>query len=154
MKVNEIEMSVSLGKNAFIVNWLDSVPNQNEAFLGSLVISKKTSLCLESFLSSRGRLQVEPSSIVAFFTVPEDEFDVTNYIPTLLFRSTGYHINESKQGDSELITNHYSNGHLIAQSYTAYETELKLYRVVLIIYVKEPIRKIIYNSLKNNLEKV
>lgn len=154
MKVNEIEMSISLGRNSFIVNWLDSIPNQNEAFLGSLVIPKKTSLCLESLLSSRGKMQVEPSSIVTFFTVPEEEFDPTSYIPQLLFKTTSYHIDESRQGSSGLITDHYSDGRLIAQSYIAYETELKLYRIVMVVHVKESFREFIYNSLKNNLEKI
>ena len=154
MKVNEIEMSISLGRNSFIVNWLDSIPNQNEAFLGSLVIPKKTSLCLEGLLSPRGKMQVEPSSIVTFFTVPEEEFDPTSYIPQLLFKTTSYHIDESRQGSSELITNHYSDGRLIAQSYIAYETELKLYRIVMVIHVKESFREFIYNSLKNNLENI
>lgn len=154
MKVNELELSISLGGNQFITNWLNNPPKQDQAFIGTFVTYKMTRLCLEDFLSSKGQMKVTPSSLVAFFTLPETGFSETETIPSFLFETTSYLITDSKiDGSSEWIVSHFHNEDLIAQSYICYETELKIYRIIIVFNTNDKIKDYVYKQLKEALEK-
>lgn len=140
MNVSTVELTLSLGKNQFITNWLSSPTS--EGVVGTFVSNKgiETLRLEDDIISPYGNLEFDPdNSIVLLVPLSDLTIEITQFVPDLIRKVTAIPIANSIQkgnSDSEdYIVNHFDqNNNLVAESYSYVDEEAQLIKIVLVVW--------------------